>query len=446
MASVLDSLLSVAISTQTAGITRKGFGTPLIAAYHTNFPERVRAYTDPSEMLTDGFTAGDAAYRAAVAIMSQIPAPQGFLVGRCATTPVAHVETFTPTAVVGVTYYLDLADDDGIVATYSYLCTAGKTATDICDALRTAVNAGSQAVTASGTATLILTADNAGDVFAARVYTDPYDHLWARVNGTTDYGIATDLAAILAANDTWFGLVVDNQSEAIINAAAAWCETNRKLFAATTGDTAAITGAAGTGDVVDDQEVASRSFTFCVYSDRPHEYAAAALMGRLFPLTPGSASWAYKTLRNVSTVELSATHRTNLEAKNGNWYCDVAGKGITFPGKTGLDFIDVTRVVEWVKARVQEDLFYALTSADKIPFTDKGITAVEGVIRGVWTEGVANTALNDDLAVTVPKASEVSAVDKAARLLSGVKFRGTLAGAIHTLTIAGTVLAADNAA
>ena len=41
--------------------------------------------------------------------------------------------------------------------------------------------------------------------------------------------------------------------------------------------------------------------------------------------------------------------------------------------------------------------------------------------------------------VTVPKVADVSAADKTARLLPDMKFTGTLAGAIHKVTITGVV-------
>lgn len=438
MSDALSSLVTVSISTQTAGITRRGFGTPLIAAYHTVFPERVREYTDPGDMITDGFLAGDAAYLIASAIMSQVPAPPSFLVGRCAESPNAHVVTLTPTVLVGATYYIDLADSDGTTVTYEYTAQAGDTATDICDAFRTAIGSAHD-LTASGTTTLILTADNAGEVFYCYAYADVSSAdqlLWTRSTGTADAGYATDLAAIKAVRDDWFGLLVDEDSEVVINAVAAWAETNRKLFGFTSGDTAGITGAVESGDVFDDQKTASRAFTYGVYSAAPQQHGAAALMGRIFPLDPGRATWALKTLRNVDTMELSATHRTNLEAKNGNWYSTVSGKAITFPGKTGLDWVDVTRIVEWVKSRWQEDIFIALANSDKQPFTDKGIAAVEGAMRGVWAEGVGNTALNDDLALTLPLAEDL---DTSTRLLSGVTAAGTVQGAIHKVSIQGTI-------
>jgi hypothetical protein len=442
MSDALNSLVQISISVQTAGITRTGFGKPLIAAYHTVYPEVVREYTDAGDMLTDGFLVGDAAYIIASQIMAQQPAPPSFLVGRLAETPNAMVETLTPTVVVGITYSVELADTDGVAATYEYTAVGGDTATDICDALRTAIGSNHD-ITASGTTTLVLTGDNIGEVFSLHAYTDtdPTTFLWARANSTADPGIATDLAAIKVVDDTWFGLCIDNPSTAIISSAATWCETNRKLLGFTTGDTDAATGALAGGDILDLRKTANQAFSYGLYSDQPHERGAEALMARIFPLDPGRATWAHKTLRSVSSVPMSATHRGLIESKNGNWYQTTAGKSITFPGKTGLDFIDVTRTVEWVKARMQEEIFLILTNEDKKPYTDKGIGSIEGAIRSVWDEGRGNGALNDDLTVTVPAAVDVSSADKLARLLSGVKFTGTVTGAIHTVQVQGTISA-----
>lgn len=440
---LLDQLLTVNIVPQTPGLTRRGFGTPLIAAYHTHGPERVRVYTTPADLLADGFSVGDATYLAAQAIMSQVPSPAQFMVGRLAQTPATHTELLTPTAQNGTTYTLELADSDGIATTFEYTSDTDATAAEIVDALVAAVNADSAlAITATDNSdgTLTLAADTAGQVFSLTATDNATGHLWARRNQTSDPGMATDLAEIEEANDTWFGLIVDNPSEAIVNAAASWAETHRKLLGFTTGDSAAKTSAPGMGDVLDDQAQANRAFTYGLYSERPHQYSAAALMGRMFPLDPGSGTWAYKTLRNTNASRLTATQRANIEGKNANWYLDVNGRAITYQGKTGLgDFIDVTRTVEWVKARIQEGLFEVLTGAPKVPFTDKGIAAVEAVIRAVWEEGIAHNALNDDLVVNVPRAVDVPLGDRANRLLSGVSFSGTVQGAIHRARILGTL-------
>ena len=80
-------------------------------------------------------------------------------------------------------------------------------------------------------------------------------------------------------------------------------------------------------------------------------------------------------------------------------------------------------------------------SNDKVPFTDPGIAQVEGAVRGVLNQSVGQGILSEDpeFTVTVPKAADVSTVDKSNRLLPDVKFTGTLAGAIHEVDIDGTV-------
>ncbi len=440
----LDSLVQVTIVSQTAGVTRQGFGVPLIAAYHTAWPERVRTYTKPADMLTDGFTAGHAAYRAAQALKSQVPCPPLFKVGKLTSTPNAQVETLVPTAANLTKYSLDIADEDGTLVTFNFTSDGTATVAEIVGALLTAVNADAGlAVTASGGVTdLVLTADVAGRVFALRAYDNGSGHLWTRTLTAADPGYATDLAAILVADPAWFGLTIDLPSDPIVGAVASWAESNRKLFGFTTGDTACKTAAVGGGDVIDDRKTANQAFSWGIYSDRPYEHAAAGLLGRMLPLDPGRGTFAHKTLRGVSTVPLTPTHVTNLEGKNGMWYQQVGGKGITFPGKSGSgEWLDVTWTIEWLKARLQEEWFHYLTKGDKVPFTDKGIAGGEAVIRSVWDEGVRNDALNDDLVVTVPKAKDVSAVDRANRVLSGVSFSGTVQGAIHTLQIQGKVAA-----
>jgi hypothetical protein len=82
-----------------------------------------------------------------------------------------------------------------------------------------------------------------------------------------------------------------------------------------------------------------------------------------------------------------------------------------------------------------------LVNLAKIPFTDAGIAIVENEIRAVLNQGVQNgfLAANPAPIVRVPLASEVSTNDKANRILPDIYFEGTLAGAVHGVTIQGVV-------
>lgn len=73
-------------------LSRRSFASTLIAGFHVVFPERVRRYTDPATMLTDGFDEADPQYLAALAFMAQEGHPDDFKIGRRAGAP---TQTFT---------------------------------------------------------------------------------------------------------------------------------------------------------------------------------------------------------------------------------------------------------------------------------------------------------------------------------------------------------------
>ena len=94
--SFLDKVVSQTITTTTRTPTQAGFGTALIAAYTTVFPGLVKQYTNPDDMITDGFLVTDQAYKDALHLKSQNPAPPNFKIGRL-TTAVTQTVNFIPT-------------------------------------------------------------------------------------------------------------------------------------------------------------------------------------------------------------------------------------------------------------------------------------------------------------------------------------------------------------
>ena len=105
------------------------------------------------------------------------------------------------------------------------------------------------------------------------------------------------------------------------------------------------------------------------------------------------------------------------------------------------EFIDVTRFIDWLQARLKENIFRALAVNPKIPFTDSGIQAIVSEVEGVLRRGVTLGGINPDepITVTAPLASEVDANTKASRLLPDIRFIAVLAGAIHKVQVRGTV-------
>lgn len=426
----LDSIVSVTIDAQTTNPTQTGFGTPLLVGFHTRFSERVRFYEQLADMLSDGFTTSDALYKMARACLAQNPRPSQVAIGRL-TTASTMIVNLVPVVRNSHEYTVEINGTE-----FSFTSDSGAADTEIVAGLIAAINAGSEPVTASGTTTLTLTADVAGTVF--ELVADYAD--FSIQNVTTDgSGIAAQLAAISVENDTWYGVAMDSCGKAEIEACAAYLETVKKIGVFATGDSDVL--GASTTDVASSLQDDSLDRCPLIFSRSPHDYPNAAALGRMLPETPGAATWKFKTLAGVTVDTFTATERTNMRAKSCNFYETIAGVSILQEGVSPSgEFVDVTILVDWLAARIQEAVYGVAVNLKKIPFTDIGIALVENAIRGVLQLAVSNGGLVEDtLQVIVPRASAINPSDKAARRLTGVSFQGVLAGAIHSAVLRGTV-------
>jgi len=99
MGTNLDRFVRSTITRATRTVSRRGFGTAMLVAYHTAFLDLVREYSAADEMLDDGFDAEHPLYKAGRALKSQDPCPATFKVGRRAGAP-AQTLRFTPSTPV----------------------------------------------------------------------------------------------------------------------------------------------------------------------------------------------------------------------------------------------------------------------------------------------------------------------------------------------------------
>lgn len=256
--------------------------------------------------------------------------------------------------------------------------------------------------------------------------------------------LATDLNAIQLEQPDWYALVTLYNSEAYIKAAAAWVESQKKIYLADTSDSDVVTVAssAGDGDVANDLKNLEYARTSVWYHPSAADMLSAAVLGACLSLEPGEETFKFKTLSGVSPTTTTSTHRTNLRAKNANWYMTVAGRNITMEGTTADgDFIDNQRGLDWLEDDMQKGVFGALTKGKKTSYTDAGVAVIENEVRASLDRAVQKgilAPLATD-AVTVPKVSAIASNDKALRRLPDVKFKCTLAGAVHKVVIQGTV-------
>lgn len=430
----LDDVVTLTISRSAAAVSRQGFGTMLILGSNATGwnTDVIRSYTKASDMLTDGFSSGNAEYKAALAAFGQAVRPSKVKVGKRASA-VAQVNTLTPdTSTQEVQHYIVTIDGTA----YDFTSDSSPTAAEVVTGVNALVNGDSAcAVAATGTTTVILTAKKAGIAFDVSVSAN-----LANVATTPNTGVSTDLSGIQHVDDDWYALVLCSRDDDEIVEAAKWIEAQRKIFVACTSDSAVI--AAGTTDVASRLKAKSYARTAYLYSGDQADMPEAAWLGNLLPLTPGSATYKFKTLAGITVDNLTATQQSVAQAKNANVYVPIGGVNITEEGVTADgEFIDVVVGVDWIHANMQADVYQALVDAPKIPYTDRGIGIIEQIIQNRLRLAVVAGILTEDPkpAVTVPLAADVDTGDKAARRLTGVSFTGKLAGAVHAVTITGNV-------
>jgi hypothetical protein len=429
----LDDLVKMNISASTATPSEPGFGTILIAAQKVpaTFTARTRLFGSLTEMTDAGFNVADPAYKCAQKVKAQNPSVTGWKVGKRANKGTQTVKLKCLSAVEGDVYLITIGGE-----AITYTVGAAETTTTVATALELLTEAVAGIASTSTTDTVTCVSD-VGELVD---YKDWSTNIQL-TDTTVDPGLAADLAAIKAFDNDWYGLALDSNSEAEINVAALFAETEKKVFVPNTSDYG-CEDVGTTTDVMSDIKAAAYARTGVLYSrSQLLSYSGAAWMAKQFTQKPGSDTWKFKTLASVTVDTLSEAARVAILGKNGNIYTATSSVNITEDGKSGAgEWLDAVRFVDWQRARLQFLLFTAFVNNGKIPFTDPGLDLIGSIIDGGLDEGVAVGGFAPgSTSVTVPKALAVPSTDRAARKATGIKFSGRLAGAIHELDIDGTI-------
>lgn len=253
---------------------------------------------------------------------------------------------------------------------------------------------------------------------------------------SADAGLEDDLDAILLADPDWFGLGLDSNSPAEVMVAAAWAQANDKMFFTELSDSDILDPVVTNDPLSQLQALGYHNTIVIVRKSVGKEWAGVGWMGVGFAYEPGQITWAHKQIAGVATETFTETEMNTIVDKGGNYYIERYSVGDILEGvSVSGRYIDITHGAFWLKARLQEYLFQLLVSTRKVPFTDAGLSLIEGKIWEVIDLGVRNDFIAEQPKATVfiPKAIDVSTTDKAARTLTGVVINATLAGAIHRI-------------
>lgn len=258
------------------------------------------------------------------------------------------------------------------------------------------------------------------------------------------------LAACAVDSGDWYAFTEVSHSIADLSLAAAWAEANTKLFLTAISDIDVTTTS---GDEPATALMVGNFFrTAWWYNSDPLQFPEVAAAARAFTILPGGETWANQRLQAVTSPALSETAYINITAKNGNTFERFTG-GISMSqnGLTaGGEWIDVIRFRDWLCEEIRINVFNLMVD-NRIPYTDPGIASVrqriiQALDLGQRRGGIPPTVKDPDrdaviygYTTSVPRADEISVSDKAARILRDMKFTARLSGAIHAVTINGTL-------
>lgn len=282
----------------------------------------------------------------------------------------------------------------------------------------------------------------------------------SRKDGDEDYDEA--LSAIKLIDNDWYGLIISSRNAADVLLAAAWAEANKKVFWTSSSASRIIDTDFLTDDGTDEENdsiaaiLKARSYvrSYSLYhGSADTEFPEAGFLGSLLARQPGSYTGMFKNIVGIGTSSLTPTNSKNALDKNCNIYQLISGISMVRESKSGQgEFFDVVHFIDWIVSRLGEAVFGHLAKLDKVPFTSEGLVGLKSIMDqigqlGISVGGFSPISYNEDgtqiggFSCTVPRIEDVLDADRSARKLTGVKFRGFLAGAIHAVEMVANITA-----
>lgn len=450
MAAPIKDTVRVNITNDTLRLAEKGFGTTLLITGYSHMEDRCKVYSEPAEMLADGFLTTDEAYKKALVLMGQARTPLHFMVGRYLQAVNAkQVIKFSDTPASG-TFKLgvgkNMTGDIAYDATTSAIQTALQNLTEITSVTVVRPNLATIEVEFTGTdgkkAWELLTTDvtSLGPSLTAVVEHEVY--------GSAKEDILDCWNAIKNENDDFYSVITTSDvTDTDALDLAEVVETDVKFFMYLTHEDDVVNSSyneSAPADLPSKLKNLSLTKTAVVYSSSSvvGKYIDAAIIGLQLTKVPGSSTFMYKNLVNTSPATLTTQQRNNLRSKNCNFYESQGGRAIFKDGKVGSgEWIDIIIGIDYLSTRMSEVVYGGISIVEKVDFDENGGMIIESLIfTALVNYGVNNNFIIDEsIVIIIPDVTTIPAQEKADRILKNVKFRAKLKGAIHIVEIDGSL-------
>lgn len=183
----------------------------------------------------------------------------------------------------------------------------------------------------------------------------------------------------------------------------------------------------------------------------------AALIGSTANLPVGSITWKFRKLEGITPDHITVQAKNAVDLMHAIAYVEVSGQGQTSEGWVlSGDYIDSLHGDLWIKTNIGNKLQKYLQDTDKVPYDQRGINALSAIVSQVLQQayeqdiileqevydsntGKSQATGKGDFSVSATSRSAQSAQDLSARHYGGLSFIYHRSGAIHTVTVHGTV-------
>ncbi len=285
----LSEHVSLTITTDSVGIARAGFGTPMILSVNAAWSERIRYYTDIPGVAAD-FATTSPEYLAATAMFSQTPHPALIAIGRAVGKPTQRYQLNISSVVTGSTYGVNVVGQGVTATTCSF--------TSLSD--------------------ITFTAANSGDLFTSVAHgMATGDGPYRMTGGSIPTGTAVDTNYWIIRTSADVFQIADTKAHAIA------------LTATTISADGSGTLVRGLNDVICAQLV--QALNAVVGKNYTAVQTEGALETDYIVVTTTTAgNWLSLEVSNVALIKIAQTHAepgttlaTDLDAiqlENGDWY------------------------------------------------------------------------------------------------------------------------------
>lgn len=483
----VSSVVNVSIAIGAPFPARAGFGTLNIVTNETDaigIAERIRFYQNLDGVTAD-WPADSEVVKAATAYFSQQPKPTSLKVSvRYDDAQAAQLRGGSVTDVSGFTSITDGSFAISIDGVSEGITALNFTTATTLDNVATVIETALQAVATGGYTTATCTHDgsrffiNSGTTGASSTIsfltpvspasgTDISSLLQmqqgegTKTNGIDAETITASLNAIQNIDEDWYGLmftkevrddVVINTEDAVI-AAADWCEARVKVFGNTTNDLDVL-DAVTTNDIASQLADKNLRRTMTTFSSFPNEYPSASILGRAFTVNfsqvASTITLKFKQMPGITVEDLTQSQKAVADSKFANTLIEVGASDMYAESfMANGTFFDETHGVDWLTNAIETNVFgYLLTRTTKVPYTNKGVAALEQQVIKALDEAVTNGLiapgetvdgrfLGTGYETVVIPVEDINQSDKEARFYPGLSFTVLGAGAIHRVQING---------